>query len=76
MQNTFIESAVEVLRAANRPLSFSDLRLKMPDPRPGYIELERQVLIRADLFNINASGEAELVEGAEEEAKKSSKGFK
>lgn len=34
----------------------------MPDPRPGYIELERVVLVREDLFKINASGEVELTE--------------
>lgn len=62
MNVALAQSTLKVLRAVNAPLSISDLRSKLPHPRPGYVELERLILIREDLFKLNTGGNVELTE--------------
>ena len=69
MNADYIDCALKILQAEG-PLCLSDLRLKFPYPRPGYLELERLTLIRDDLFKFNTSGDVELVENVSFEPSK------
>lgn len=62
MHKLSLQSVCHLLREANHPLAISDLRRQLPDPRPGYVELERLIMVHDDVFQINASGEVGLTE--------------
>ena len=66
MNNEYIQYALKILQAKG-PLCISDLRRELPYPRPGYIELERLIFIRDELFQFNTSGDVELVENVSSE---------
>ena len=48
-----LQAAIDALQAVHSPLPISELRRRLPDPRPGYVELERLILIREDVFKLS-----------------------
>ena len=70
MNANFIHSAIKILHTEG-PLCLSDLRRKLPVPHPGYIELERLILFREDLFKFDASGDIKVTEKLPSELSKS-----
>ena len=59
---SLLQAAIDVLQEVNSPLAICELRRRLPDPRPGHVELERLILIREDVFRLNANGNVELTE--------------
>lgn len=55
-----ITSVLAVLRQSGDPMAMSDLRFALPSPRPGYVELERLLLIHDTFFRFTHGGQVEL----------------
>jgi hypothetical protein len=66
MSEILKQGVVDVLRENNTPVSISDLRFALPSPRPGYVELERLILIHDNLFRFVTGGAVELTADAME----------
>jgi very-short-patch-repair endonuclease len=66
MSEILKQAVVDVLRENNTPVSISDLRFALPSPRPGYVELERLILIHDNLFRFVTGGAVELTADAME----------